>query len=107
MSPIKWLCVFGILAALLVEERACKNHMGILVSQAEQELELKKARNEHFQLELDRLKSTASLERMAKERLGMVIPEPDAVSTLEDDSGKTGEPKPSWFERLLKKLSGH
>ena len=100
--PVLWIIALGILASVMVWERVYATHLGQTVSNTREELDLNTARNQHFRMELEGLKSPASLERMAGERLAMAYPDPDRVISLGKESapltGKTG-----WLAKLFNK----
>jgi len=100
--PIYGLLVLGLLASLIVLERVYATHMGKAVADAREELKFKQARNEHFQMELDQLKSPSSVERMAQERLGMVYPDPDRVLAM-GDAPKPASDTSGWLARIFEK----
>ncbi|HOX22437.1 MAG TPA: cell division protein FtsL [Elusimicrobiales bacterium] len=100
--PVLWIIALGLLASAIVWERVYATHMGQAVSNTREELELKTARNKHFELELEGLKSPASLERMASERLAMAYPDPDKVIPLTKTSSAP-QRRSGWLARIFDK----
>ena len=101
IAPVMWIVGMGILASVMVWERVYATHLGKAVSNAREELALKQARNQHFQMELESLTSPSSMERMAFERLAMAYPDPDRVLTL--DTAARPPQTSGWLAKLFDK----
>lgn len=82
--------IFGIVFALalfsfgIVAMRIEINRSGRAISQLQNEVEIKEARNQYLKLEILRLSSPETVSRLARENLGMVPVKPHEVIWLED-----------------------
>ncbi len=82
--------IFGIVFALalfsfgIVAMRIEINRSGRAISQLQNEVEIKEARNQYLKLEILRLSSPETVSRLAQEKLGLVPVKPHEVIWLED-----------------------
>ncbi len=82
--------IFGIVFALalfsfgIVVMRIEINRSGRAISQAQNEVEIKEARNQYLKLEILRLSSPENVSRLARENLGLVPVKPHEVIWLEN-----------------------
>ena len=60
------------------------NRSGRNISQLQNEVEIKEARNQYLQLEISRLSSPGNITRLAQEKLGMVPAKPHEIILLEE-----------------------
>ena len=60
------------------------NRSGRNISQLQNEVEIKEARNQYLQLEISRLSSPGNITRLAQEKLGMVPAKPQEIVLLEE-----------------------
>ena len=60
------------------------NRSGRTISQLQNEVEVKEARNQYLQLEISRVSSPGNITRQAEEKLGMVPAKPHEIVVLED-----------------------
>ncbi len=60
------------------------NRSGRNISQLQNEVEIKEARNQYLQLEISRLSSPGNITRLAQEKLGMVPAKPHEIVLLEE-----------------------
>lgn len=60
------------------------NRSGRSISQLQNEVEIKEARNQYLQLEISRLSSPGNITRLAQEKLGMVPAKPHEIVLLEE-----------------------
>lgn len=72
------LFCFGIVAM-----RIEINRSGRAISQAQNEVEIKEARNQYLELEILRLSSPENISRLAREKLGLVPVKPHEVVILD------------------------
>lgn len=75
------LCLFGFGVAVM---RIEINRSGRTISQLQNEVEIKEARNQYLQLEISRLSSPENITRLAREKLGLVPAKPHEIIVLED-----------------------
>ncbi len=61
------------------------NRSGRSISQLQNEVEIKEARNQYLQLEISRLSSPGNMIRLAEEKLGMVPAKPHEIVILEEE----------------------
>ncbi len=59
------------------------NRSGRAISQAQNEVEIKEARNQYLKLEILRLSSPENISRLAQEKLGLVPVKPHEVVVLD------------------------
>lgn len=82
--------IFGIVFVLalfsfgVVAMRIEINRSGRAISQIQNEVEIKEARNQYLQLEILRLSSPENISRLAREKLGLVPVKPHDVVWLDD-----------------------
>lgn len=60
------------------------NRSGRTISQLQNEVEIKEARNQYLQLEISRLAGPTNITRLAEEKLGMVPAKPHEIVLLEE-----------------------
>ena len=96
---IFWLLYASLLFMAIVWERVEAVSTGYEVAQAYNAIKQKSERNEHLKFALNEMKSPSRLELLAKNRLGMAIPEPDMIFTLEDAPAR-----PAGGENMFAKL---
>lgn len=60
------------------------NRSGRNISQLQNEVEIKEARNQYLQLEISRLSSPGNITRLAQKKLGMVPAKPHEIVLLEE-----------------------
>ena len=60
------------------------NRSGRTISQLQNEVEIKEARNQYLQLEISRMSGPGSITRLAEEKLGMVPAKPHELVVLEE-----------------------
>ncbi len=75
------LCLFGFGVAVM---RIEINRSGRTISQLQNEVEIKEARNQYLQLEISRLSSPENITRRAREKLGLVPAKPHEIIVLDD-----------------------
>ena len=75
------LCLFGFGVAVM---RIEINPSGRTISQLQNEVEIKEARNQYLQLEISRLSSPENITRLAREKLGLVPAKPHEIIVLDD-----------------------
>lgn len=75
------LCLFGFGVAVM---RIEINRSGRTISQLQNEVEIKEARNQYLQLEISRLSSPENITRLAQEKLGLVPAKPHEIIVLDD-----------------------
>ncbi len=61
------------------------NRSGRTISQLQNEVEIKEARNQYLQLEISRLSSPENITRLTQEKLGMVPAKPHEIVVLEEN----------------------
>lgn len=82
--------IFGIVFALalfsfgIVVMRIEINRSGRAISQLQNEVEIKEARNQYLELEILRLSSPENISRLAREKLGLAPVKPHKIVWLED-----------------------
>ena len=82
--------LFGIVFAIsvfafgVVMMRIEINRSGRTISQLQNEVEIKEARNQYLQLEISRMSGPGSIMRLAEEKLGMVPAKPHEIVVLEE-----------------------
>lgn len=60
------------------------NRSGRTISQLQNEVEIKEARNQYLQLEISRMSGPENVTRLAAEKLGMVPAKPHEIVVLEE-----------------------
>ena len=75
------LCLFGFGVAVM---RIEINRSGRTISQLQNEVEIKEARNQYLPLEISRLSSPENITRLAREKLGLVPAKPHEIIVLDD-----------------------
>ena len=75
------LCLFGFGVAVM---RIEINRSGRTISQLQNEVEIKEARNQYLQLEISRLSSPENITQLAREKLGLVPAKPHEIIVLDD-----------------------
>ena len=77
---ILFLFVLGVTAL-----RTEINRSGREISQLQNEVEVKEARNQYLQLQISRLASPSNISALAQEKLGLVLAKPHQVIVLENN----------------------
>jgi len=78
------LFVFCLFSFGVVVMRIEINRSGRAISQVQNDVEIKEARNQYLELEILRMSSPENVSRLAREKLGMVPVKPHEVIWLED-----------------------
>lgn len=76
------LALFGFGVAVM---RIEINRSGRTISQLQNEVEIKEARNQYLQLEISRLAGPENIIRLAEEKLGLVPAKPHEIVVLEEE----------------------
>ncbi|WP_428052754.1 MULTISPECIES: septum formation initiator family protein [Candidatus Avelusimicrobium] len=75
------LCLFGFMVAAM---RIEINRSGRAISQVQNEVEIKEARNQYLELEIARLSGPQHVTAYAQEKLGLVPAKPHEIIILDD-----------------------
>lgn len=78
------LFVFCLFSFGVVVMRIEINRSGRAISQVQNDVEIKEARNQYLELEILRMSSPENVSRLAREKLGLVPVKPHEVIWLED-----------------------
>ena len=74
------LCLFGF---MVVAMRIEINRSGRAISQLQNEVEIKEARNQYLELEISRLSGPQHVTAFAQDKLGLVPPKPHEIIILD------------------------
>ena len=84
MSTFKVVCLIALVAFFVLWVRTEVNRSGRTISQLQNEVGIKKARNQYLKLEILRLSGPEVVVPQAQEKFGLVPIEPQRVVVVED-----------------------
>lgn len=84
MSTFKVVCLIALVAFFVLWVRTEVNRSGRTISQLQNEVGIKKARNQYLKLEILRLSGPEMIVPQAQEKFGLVPIEPQRVVVVEE-----------------------
>ncbi|MBP5429880.1 MAG: hypothetical protein J6Y25_03230 [Elusimicrobiaceae bacterium] len=83
MKYVGWLLIFFVFAFIMISIHIGIARSGRVISQLQNEVAIKEARNQYEELEISRLSSPQEVTQFAEQNLGMVEVKPHQVIVLE------------------------
>ncbi|MCX5782967.1 MAG: hypothetical protein NTW04_00750 [Elusimicrobia bacterium] len=96
-----WLGYSAIFLLIVVWERVQASKTAYLIEKSQQEINLKTAKIQHLNFQLQKMKSPEQLELAAANRLNMSLPGPDRVIMLDENIKLPYRPAKNWLAKIF------